>query len=48
MIELLRDIVIHVSFEQRHAHLAHRVRDVCLADRAMTAKVFENVLKLVA
>src|SRR2546423_14109223 len=46
--EILRDLEIDVRFEQRQAHLPERVIDVGLADRPMTAKILEDVLKLVA
>ena len=44
----LRDLEIDVGLEQRQPHLPHRVADVRLADRAVTAQVLENVLKFVA
>src|ERR1700719_3048877 len=46
--EILRDLEIDVRFEKREAHLPERIIDVRLADRPKTAKVLEDVLKLVA
>ena len=46
--ELLRDLEIDVGFEQGKAHLAQSIVNVRFADRAVTAKVLEDVLKLVA
>ncbi len=46
--ETLRDLKIDIRFQQREAHLAHRIVDVRLADRAMPAQVLENVLQLIA
>src|SRR5438270_9069329 len=46
--ELLGDLEIHIGFQQREADLAQRVIDVGFADRAMTAEVLKDVLKLVA
>src|SRR3954469_7056648 len=46
--ELLGNLEIDIRFQQREAHLPERVIDVGFADRAMTAKVLKDVLKLVA
>src|SRR5437763_694094 len=43
-----RDLEIDIRFEQREAHLPQRVVNVRLADRAVTAQVLEDVLKLIA
>ena len=44
----LRDLVIDIGLEEREPHLAHGVADVRLADRAVSAQILENILKLVA
>ena len=46
--EILRDLVIDIRLKQGEPHLAHRVVDVRLADRTVTAQVLENILKFVA
>ena len=46
--EILRDLEIDIRFQQREPHLPQRVIDVRLADRPMTAKILEDVLKLIA
>src|SRR4051812_25338819 len=46
--ELLGNLKIHICFQQSEAHLTERVIDVGLADRAVTAKVLKDVLKLIA
>ncbi len=46
--KILRDLEIDVGFEQREPDLSQRIVDVCFADRAMAAQIFEDVLKLVA
>ena len=46
--ETLRDLKIDIRLEQREAHLPQRIVDVRLADRAVTAQILEDVLKLIA
>ena len=46
--EILRDLKIDIGLQQRETHLPQRVVDIGFADRPMTAKVLEDVLKLVA
>jgi hypothetical protein len=38
---------MNVRLEQRHADFPHSIQDVLLADAAVAAEVFENVLELI-
>jgi len=42
--EILRNLVIHVSGQQRQAHLAHRVGHVAFAQLAVAAQRLEDAL----
>jgi hypothetical protein len=44
--EIARHLEIHISVEQREAHIAQRVGHVFLGDFPETAQILENVLEL--
>src|SRR5207248_3191176 len=46
--ELLRDLEIDIGFQQREPDLPERVINVGLTDRPVSAKILEDVLKLIA
>ena len=43
--EILRNLVVDVGFQQRHAHLAHRVLDVGFRERAFASQSFKGGLQ---
>ena len=46
--EFSGDLKINIRFEQRHPNLAQCSIDIRFADNAVSAEVFENLLKFVA
>ena len=46
--ELLRDLKIDICFKQSQAHLSQCAVHIGLADRAVPAEIFEDLLQFVA
>ena len=45
--EVLGNLIVDISFQQSHPHLAHGGLDICLGQLAVTAQLFEHTGKAV-